>query len=125
MDQPNREVTPNDVQIYKETEMAEAEPAYRQQLERFYREMPIPGQMPAYGRLVLDTEGNLWVGDYSEDYFEETVRYNIFDPAGHLLAGIETPQNLRLIEIGADYVLARLEDEMAIEYIQLYTLQKT
>ena len=49
----------------------------------------------------------------------------IFDPDGHVLGFVETPEGLEIYEIGADYILGRVGDELGVQSIQLWSLERT
>ena len=62
---------------------------------------------PAYERLMEDARGNLWVAEFTPLYRRRgpSNRWTIFDPEGRWLGTMETPADLRLTEIGEDYLL--------------------
>jgi hypothetical protein len=77
----------------------------------------------AYGRLLVDSEGNLWVADYSEERDDEGT-WSVFDPEGRFLGTVETPTGGRVHQIGDDFVLGIWRDELNVEYVRLYELMK-
>ncbi|UCF19485.1 MAG: hypothetical protein JSU87_16435 [Gemmatimonadota bacterium] len=79
--------------------------------------------MPAYSDIVVDLEGNLWVGEYRRPG-DDQPRWTVFDPDGVMLGIVETPQRFRIFEIGGDYVLGRGVDELDVEHIHVYRLLK-
>lgn len=85
-------------------------------------EVATPESRPAYGRIVLDRAGNLWVqrrGDDSSTAHE----YLVFDRGGIALGPVLLPP-VRILEIGEDYVLGVHRDELEVEYLHLYPLVK-
>lgn len=90
---------------------------------RVYAEVPPPETLPASARLIVDTERNLWVGDYP--LRSEPVRHwTVFDPDGRLLGNLETPRRFAVYEIGADYLLGRFRGNADGEKVLLYRLVK-
>jgi hypothetical protein len=83
--------------------------------------MTLPETKPAYGRLLVDSEGNLWVADYSEERDDEGS-WSVFDPEGRFLGAVETPTGGRVQQIGSDFVLGVWRDEFDVEYVRLYEL---
>jgi len=85
-------------------------------------EISVPETMPAYGRLLGDVDGNLWVQEYRID--DEPERWAVFDPDGRFLGIVQMPEPGRVTEIGSDYVLGIWTDEMDVEQVRLYALAK-
>ncbi len=82
-----------------------------------YEEVTLPETKPAYGRLLADTDGNLWVAEYDNE-----GRWTVFDTEGRLLGAVEIPGRVRVVEIGSDYLLGVWQDEMDVETVRLYRL---
>ncbi len=87
-------------------------------------DMPIPETMPAFGLILGDSEGYLWVQDYVIPGAEE-VEWSVFDRDGTLLGAVSMPARLRVKQIGADFVLGVAVDEFGIEHVQLYPLTRS
>ncbi len=45
-------------------------------------------------------------------------------PDGEVLGFVETPEGLLIYDIGEDYILGRVTDEMDVEFIQLWALER-
>ena len=121
---PNLQVTTEDIARYQEDVLeGTRDPSRRQFWQSMFAEMPVPETMPAYSGLIVDLEGNLWVGDYRRPG-DDQPRWTVFDPDGAMLGVVETPQRFRIFEIGSDYVLGRGADELDVEHIQIYELLK-
>jgi hypothetical protein len=120
----NLEVTAEDRERYIETRLEEAgSESWRERLRQMLSEMPFPETMPAYRRLLVDVEGDLWVADFRRPA-DEQPRWTVFDPAGRMLGTIEMPPRLRVFQIGSDFVLGRWRDELDVEHVRLYELIK-
>jgi hypothetical protein len=87
-------------------------------------DMPIPETMPAFGLLIGDSEGYMWVQEYVTPG-EPTVDWSVFGPDGVFLGTVTMPSALRPKQIGSDFVLGVLVDELGIEHVQLYSLART
>jgi len=46
----------------------------------------------------------------------------VFDPAGRLLGEVEMPAGLEVFEIGEDYVLGLVRDDLDVERLMLHPL---
>ncbi len=99
-----------------------------------------PAHYPLFGRLLADAQGDLWVMAYPE--LQEPVsswrlsrvisfvvgeagaRWRVLAPDGALVAEIQTPPRFFPLEIGEDYVLGVAKDELDVEAVQLYRLER-
>jgi len=121
---PNLQVTTEDIARYQQDVLdGTRDPSRRQFWQSMFAEMPVPETMPAYSDLIIDLEGNLWVGEYQRPG-DEQPRWTVFDPDGVMLGVVETPQRFRVFEIGSDYVLGRGADDLDVEHIKIYNLLK-
>ena len=48
----------------------------------------------------------------------------VFDADGVALGFIETPDGLSVFEIGADYLLGRVTDDMGVESVQVWGVER-
>ncbi len=87
-------------------------------------EMPLPEAFPAFDRVLADALGFLWVEDYRLPG-EQAPAWTVFDPTGRVLGLVELPPDLTIFEIGEDYVLGRVSDDLGIEYVQLWPLDRS
>jgi hypothetical protein len=125
LDQANLPVTQNDIDTFVSNRMADAQDeGRRQMLQTLYEDMPFPDDMPAYGRLIVDAESNLWVSETLRPG-DEQPRWKIFDANGAFLGTIQTPPRFRIYQIGSDSVLGRWRDEFDVEHIRVYELLKS
>lgn len=124
-DQPNLDVTAEDIERYKEERLEDAGDGGppRDFVEQSLAHMPFPDQFPAYGSLVVDAAGNLWVSEYRRPG-DEQPRWTVFDHSGRMLGVVETPERFTIHQIGSDFVLGRWADEMDVEHVRLYQLVK-
>jgi hypothetical protein len=97
--------------------------AARPTVERYLRDVAKPQQKPAYTRLVVDPAGNVWLGPY-QTQFRAFGPWRVFDPAGHYLGEVMVPEGLRVLDIGADYVLGRWRDDVGVESIRMYEVAR-
>lgn len=86
-------------------------------------EIPNRETIPAFDKLVPDDAGNLWVRDYMITS-DDQPRWSVFDPKGRWLGTVETPRGLDVCQIGSGWILGRARDELDVEYVRLYPLNK-
>lgn len=85
---------------------------------------PLPPRKPAYGEVLLDGEGVLWVSEWVGVYGIQPAYWSLFDREGRLLGRLGTPENLRVLDIGRDYILGSWSDSLNVEYVQQYALYR-
>jgi hypothetical protein len=85
--------------------------------------MDVPATRPAYGRLLVDSEGALWTGDYAP-YPEDPVLWRVFDGGGRLVVALQVPERFRIFDIGTDWIIGVWRDDLDVERIRLYHLRK-
>ena len=86
---------------------------------------PLAATFPALSTILSDASGNLWVREY--DFPREqrpAPLWTVFDPEGRVLGFIETPEGLRIGQIGEDYILGHYRDELEVEYVQVWALER-
>lgn len=98
--------------------------AARREYESFFADELFPRTVPAHGPFLTDRAGNLWVAEYV--LMSETPRaWSVLDPAGHFLGDVAVPPSFRPLDIGHDWILGRLTDELGVEYVALFDLVKS
>jgi hypothetical protein len=85
---------------------------------------PVADSMPAYvSNFTYDLDGNLWIEEFRRPG-DDVPQWSVFNPAGHLLGVVTGPPGLRLTDVGRDYVLGIIEDELEVERVVRYALIK-
>jgi hypothetical protein len=80
--------------------------------------------MPVLAAAVPDPRGNLWVQEYRPLAEDGPETWSIFDAEGRLLGRVDTPEGLTLRQIGEDFVVGTLTDELGIEHVQVRELAR-
>jgi hypothetical protein len=122
----NAVVTDADIQILLDEELADAEDDNeRRRIRQDYAEMTphLHDTAPAFSTLFIDLEGNLWIRGYAMPG-EPAAPWTVFDAQGAMLGDVETPEGVRVMEIGSDYILGRWRDELDVEHVRRYPLLK-
>lgn len=95
------------------------------ELRRRRRSTVVAEHFPAYGSVKSDGAGHLWVREYVFPHGERTAPlWTVFDPGGRMLGLLETPKGLSISEIGEDYILGVARDELGVERVQLWPLER-
>jgi len=95
----------------------------RAQRERQLAALPYPDTMPAYDAMLVDSDENLWVAEYSP-FGDGTPAWTVFDSDHRMLGTVETPPGLAIYQIGADFVVGSYRDEEDAYHIRVYGLEK-
>lgn len=97
----------------------------REQRRRGYESVPVAEHLPAFGSVIADALDHLWVEEFVPPGEErQGVLWSVFDPDGRILGFVETPEELEVYEIGADYILGQVEDELGVESILVWPLER-
>lgn len=116
--------TDEDFTRYIESQLAVVEEERSRRLYgQMYREMPQAESFPAYASLRFDRAGNLWIEEYPRPGTDQPV-WQVFDPDGIFAARVETPEGLRILDIGEDYILGVKRDDLEVEHVRLYRINK-
>ncbi len=86
---------------------------------------PVADSMPAYtSNFTHDPDGNLWIGEFRRPG-DDVPRWSVFDRDGQLLGVVSGPAGFRLADVGRDYVLGVVEDDLEVERVVRYALIKS
>lgn len=94
-------------------------------LTKAHREAPrpfnyrLPEHYPAFDRGLVDRVGHLWVRRG-----EPPHTWDVFDLAGGWVASVALPAGVEIHDIGEDYVLGVWKDELDVEYVRMYSLDR-
>lgn len=80
--------------------------------------MPLVEFYPAFSRILADGLGYLWVQERWSSV------WTVFDPEGRVQGLVEMPSALGVFEIGEGYILGRSRDELGVESVQLWVLDR-
>lgn len=99
------------------------DPDLAPQIRTGFWDTPHAETLPAFEALLLDSEGCLWVED-THIPGEALRTWTVFDEEGAPLTRLSLPVDNRVLDIGIDFVLARFEDELGVEYVRSYPLAR-
>jgi hypothetical protein len=80
--------------------------------------------MPAFDELRVDALGFLWVRDPLSPVDAEGT-WHVYGADGRWVGIVTTPTEIGVREIGEDYVLATWQDELDVEHVRLYALNRS
>lgn len=131
---PSRIVTDEDIDRYMEqrVDAAGVKPEERSAWEESFRDASVASKMPAYRWAQVDEVGNLWVEDW-QDVGLGQGPFSVFDADGIWLGQVDVPEGLlpdrgglfqQWAEIGPDYFLGVWEDDLGVQQVRLYRIEK-
>jgi hypothetical protein len=96
--------------------------------------MILPDLHTAFDRLYVDRVNNLWVRHRHPRYYNTHeflgVRFpyawtwDVFDPTGRWMTTLTMPVAFEIHDVGEDYILGIWRDEMDVEYVRMYSLDR-
>ena len=134
MEHPRRPPTPAEVEAHIEEQVAivplgwsqSAIEEYQAEVRRGFESVPVAEHFPAFESIMTDALDNLWVREYEYPGEERPAPlWTVFDPEGIVLGFVETPRGLRIYEIGEDYILGHTRDDLDVETIQVWPLDRS
>lgn len=88
-----------------------------------YEAVAFPDSVQAFDRLVVDDEDHLWARRYPLPA-EERATWIVFDPTGAVVARVNLPEEMVVWQVGRDFVLGRIRDELDVERVVLLDLER-
>lgn len=91
---------------------------------RYLDEIGFPDRMPVYEAILVDEGGNLWVREYAPFWEFSDGDWQVFNPDGEWLGTVSAPPRVRIDQVGDDFVVGVQYDELNVERVHLYHLNK-
>jgi hypothetical protein len=98
----------------------QARPGLRTSLET----MELPPSLPVFSGIRGDAVGNIWVELYRPPTEPGPTDWLVLDRDGQALGRFSTPEGLTVFQIGGDFILGAMEDELEVEHVQLWSLSR-
>jgi hypothetical protein len=93
----------------------------------------LPDSLPRFAEMRADPDGNVWLRRYqvAEGLSHPWVRpkrapeeWHVLTPDGVWLATVKTPADVRVLEIGTDYIIGVARDADDVESVRQYSLRR-
>jgi len=111
------------VRAYRDSIVALYPEQRRPALRRGLEAAPVPEYEPAFSELLVDALENVWVRRTGEHPPGKSP-WDVFDTEGRFLGTVGVPADLRVAQIGEDFVLGISKDEAGVEYVPLHGLSR-
>ncbi len=119
----NPRLTDADIERLVANQVALQRGATEASVRREYDALPMPEALPAYDRILVDVDGNVWVRPYARGG-TPTLRWHVFDATGKPSAVVDVPTALEVFEIGRDYLIGRyIDEEDLVPELRVYALR--
>jgi len=133
-DETPRRVSRSDFNQWVEQliEIRGAPPEEQAEMRRTAGELRVAETMPAFRWMAVDSEDNLWVEEW-EGVGWDQGRFSVFRSDGAWLGYVAIPEGLpwvragfdrQLVEIGTDCLLGVWTDDLGVEQVRLYRIEK-
>lgn len=96
----------------------------RSEARRAYERMDIPSRWPTFQSVRVDRLGWVWAELFRPPHHLRQ-EWMVFDSSGVARGVIELPPKLEVHDIGPDYVLGRWLDDLRVEYVRRYRLDRS
>ena len=81
---------------------------------------------PAFASVMSDAVDHLWVREYEVPGEERPGSlWTVFDAEGRVQGFVEMPAGLVIHEIGEDYILGTVRDELGVEFVHVWPLERS
>ncbi|MEX2284857.1 MAG: hypothetical protein WEE89_20385 [Gemmatimonadota bacterium] len=98
-------------------------PKERSKVRWVYERMDIPTRWPTFQSVRVDRLGWIWVELFRPPH-HLTPQWMVFDSSGVARGVVDLPRGLEVQDIGPDYVLGRWLDDLRVEYVRRYRLDR-
>jgi hypothetical protein len=116
-----RPITPDHIASFEASQLKAAKPERRTLTQRMLDEMPYPTMTPAYGAVIADQAGAIWVQSYPDGTESHWLR---LDPASGTAKAFRFPPRFRLRAVRADRACGVARDADDLETVQCFTIPK-
>jgi hypothetical protein len=120
-----RAVTPEDAEFLNDAFLSRAtDEENRRGVRRMLSERPLAEQKPWISNLIVDETGAVWVEEWEPYWVGPSGSWGVFAAEGQWLGRVLLPARFAPKEIGPDYVLGVWRDDLDVEHVQVYSLQR-
>lgn len=94
------------------------------EMKRIFDMAELPDALPAFSALQVDRVGYYWAKLFNHVEIDPP-EWLVFDSEGRALGTVEFPAGFEVAAIGEDYVLGKWTDQLGVEYVRRYSLQRS
>lgn len=86
--------------------------------------VPRPDTLPAMSAVLPDAAGHLWIRSFTFPAVDASARWIVLDPSGQAVASLDLPAGMEVYEIGTDYLVGMVRDDLDVERVQVWPLRR-
>jgi hypothetical protein len=117
-------VSQSDVRDYIDSVVSSVQDRDQREATRGYlSSLGVATTYPAFSVLRVDPAGSIWLADYSRG--GSSRKWLVFHSEGTYLGAVQVPPGVRVLDIGDSLILGLSRDELDIEHIVVYALDKS
>ena len=122
---PGHDLRLSDADIAAERQALAPRPEWPDFMKAVNAALPAPETRPAYAQILVDAGGFVWAPEHlGVAESEQPLDCTIFSPDGQWLGSVQLPPRFTPYEIGEDYVLGMLRDDLDTEHVQVLRLDR-
>jgi hypothetical protein len=118
-----KRVTDQEKEEYGNNWVVTVRELYRPRLRSALRQMPFPRNLPATDALLRATNGDIWVSSSTQSG-DQSREWVVVSPENTVLACVEIAVDLHVLDAGRDFVLVKQRDELDVEHVLLFELER-
>lgn len=84
----------------------------------------MPDSVPAYRRFLIDPLRNLWMERFEGPFEVAPREWGVFSDDGVFLGHVAMPEGFRLLDVTAELLAGVATDDLGVERIELYRLER-
>lgn len=112
-----------DIDAYVDGLVEALSPERATAIRALYRDHEFPQYLPAFGRLIFDQAGHLWV-ERTRRPGESGNSWRVISPSGVLLGSVDLPERFEPMSVSASRIAGVWRDEFDVEYVWVLELTK-
>ncbi len=116
---PQGAVTDRDIEEFIRMDLA-AYPENERPLRRnLLSEIPMPNELPAFDRIILDGRGRLWVGAFNSAS-SAAVPWHGFDQHGCPVGRVVPPAGVHMLAVGRNRIAGEVRDDLGVPRLVVF-----
>ncbi len=122
VDRAPRRITQDDVRAYEEfTEEFIPQPQRREYLSALSNPSR-PKVLPAYSRVLLSPDGEVWTQVYSPDFLAPST-WDVYSAGHEWLGHVDTPGGFTVTSVMRDGLVGVWRDDVGVEHVRVYRIR--